>query len=233
MSVVWIHMISLCSGSNFLNQVQSLESTPQSDSRFRGTRTSIGIRKSKSTKIVAKLKSSEQRRRHAGIPKRVLNELAKAGANVTKCPGEGLYLIQNIHFGDSAWKIFEKFAESAPSDPCISVGFCPSVETWIIPEDDLSTGIVIEAKSIRTHYSKLDVSAFAGGVVPAIPGPKMYPMLQRFQSPKLALSKLFERIQNPNHAEYPVLTGLPSGSYICSIAHQWDNAALDITVFKP
>ena len=69
--------------------------------------------------------------------------------------------------------------------------------------------------------------------MPAIPGPIVFPQLERFQSPKLALSKFFQRIQNPNHAEYRILTALPPGSYICSIGHQWDNAALDITVFKP
>jgi hypothetical protein len=170
------------------------------------------------------------------IPKKVLLRLSEAGANVTKCPGEGLYVIENIHFGDEAWKVFEAFAESAPHDPLISIIFCPSenfCNTFMIPAKSLVPAIVREANSIRSHYANLDIGAFAGGGVPAIPKPSAFEGLQRFNTTKLTLSKLFERIQNPNHPEYPVITALPSGSFICSVFYHWTNALLIIEVFKP
>jgi hypothetical protein len=171
-----------------------------------------------------------------GIPKKVLSKLSIAGANVTKCPGEALYLIENIQFGDEAWKIFEAFAESAHNNPFISVLFGPTQDvrsTCIVPPDSLVPAIIVEASSIRSHYAELDVSAFAGGVVPAIPKPSAFPMLQRFNTTKLTLSKLFERIQNPNHPKYPVITALPPGSYICTVPYHWNNFVLLISVFKP
>jgi hypothetical protein len=170
------------------------------------------------------------------FPKKILSELSNAGANVTKCPGESLYMIDNMRFGDEAWKIFETFAESSPNNPLISILFGPSENvrnTSIIPSDNLSSEIVYEASSIRSHYAKLDLSAFAGGVVPAIPKPAAFSMLQSFDTAKLTLSKLFERIQTPNQPEYPVITALPSGAYICTVAYHWRNALLLIAVFKP
>ena len=232
MAVGAVCILSAISDSNvrFLRHKSNVNSGQLSGKRSLPLK-ATGIRKN--TSSIHKLKRSEKQRKPVGIPKRVLAEIANAGAKVTKLPGEGLYMIENIRFGDAAWKIFEKFGESAPDDPCITVGFCPTQDSWNIPPDNISLEIVKEVKSIRTHYSKLNISAFAGGVVPAIPGPGYFPMIQRFDTPKLVFSKMFERIQNPNHPAYPILTALPPGSYICSIVHQWMNAAFDITVFKP
>ena len=184
------------------------------------------------------LRGSTKQRKQGGIAKNILLQLSQAGANITKCPGEALYLVENMRFGDTTWKIFEEFAECAPDSPSIFVAFSPPPYIWntsAIPPLDQAYEIVVEAKSIRSRYAKLDLSAFAGGTVPNISGPdsSTLSMLEEFQSPKLALSKLFERIQNPNLPEYPVLAALPSGSYICSVVHHWRNAALVFAVFKP
>jgi hypothetical protein len=170
------------------------------------------------------------------ISKYILSKLSENGSKVTKCPGEALYLVENMRFGDAAWNIFEHFAESAPNSPLISIlySLAPDVyNTSMAPPDSLMPAIVGEASSIRSHYAKLDVSAFAGGAVPAIPKPAAFPMLQLFNTTKLALSKLCERIQNPNHPDYPVLAALPPGSYMCTVTYHWTNAALLVAVHKP
>ncbi len=171
-----------------------------------------------------------------GFPKEILSKLSNAGANVSKVPGEALYVIDNMRFGDEAWKIFETYAESAPTKPLISILFGPTEavrNTSVIPADNLVPAIIVEASSICGHYAALNVSALAGDGVPAIPKPAAFSMIQVFNTTDLTLSKLFERIQNPNHPEYPVITALPSGSYICTVAYDCQNAALMIAVFKP
>jgi hypothetical protein len=204
----------------------------QSSKRPRITRQSIGRNETASLRL--RRPKTQTKQKH--LSKQLLNRISECGANVTKCPGEGLYMIDNMRFGDKAWKIFEDFADSAPNTPLITILFGPPLEvryTPMTPSDSLIPDIVIEASSIRSHYAKLDISAFAGGVVPAIPKPGRFPAVELFNTTKLALSKLCERIQNPNHPEYPVLAALPPGSYICTVTYFWTNAALLVEVHKP
>lgn len=176
-----------------------------------------------------------KQRKPKGIPKKTLEELHKAGAIVTKCPGENLYQIE-MRFGDAAWEIFEAFAESAPDSPSVTVLYGPPEDVWNTtnaPPDSLMPEIVSEAESIKYQYCRLNVSALARGVVPSIDRSSSCQSRQWIPTPKLALSNMFKRIQVPDHPDYPVLTSLPSGSYICSILHIWKNAVILISVFKP
>jgi hypothetical protein len=191
-----------------------------------------GRRRPASAKI-----SKTANRKNRGIPVSVLLALEKAGAKLSKSSGENLYLVENIRFNDTAWKIFEAFAETAPDKPLVVIGFSPSQimsETLNIPPMELRSDIVEEAMSIRTHYARLNLSAVAEGAVPDIPGPlQELPSLQEFPFGKLALSCLLKRIQNPNHPEYPTLSAIPSGSFVCSVGHHWRNVAIDISLLKP
>ena len=220
-----------------IRSIESFESASANNNPIRRNRTTACT--TTSTGLEGpRLRGTKKPTKPKGIPKKILSELSKAGANVSKCPGEALYLIENIRFGDAAWKVFERFGETAPDKPTIGVTFCPTTEikcNFPCPLDSLMPWIEIEASSIRNHYSKLNASSFAGGVVPAIPGPEItaFPVTQEFHTPTLALSKLFQRLQNPNHPEYPVLTAIPSGPYMCSVIHFWRNAGIIIYVFKP
>ena len=227
--------------------LQAADSFPKMQIRRRGFKSMqesnlksvpLRIRKNITCPVGQRQRPPQKQRKAAGISKNALSELSINGANVTKCPGEALYMIDNIRFGDAAWKIFEKFAESVADKPSIFVAFGPPPSIWntsAIPPDSQVCDIVHEAKSIRSRYAKLDISAFAGVVVPAIPGPdsSTFSITEEFCTPTLALSKLFGRIQNPDQPEYPVLSSLPSGSYICTVVHMWKNASIAIQVFKP
>ena len=176
-----------------------------------------------------------KQRKPKGIPKKTLEELYKAGAIVTKCPQENLYQIE-MRFGDAARENFEAFAESAPDTPAVTILYGLPDDVWNTskaPPDSLMPDIVSEAESIKFQYCKLNVSALAGGVPPLIRRGSSCSSKQWIPTPKLALSNMFKRIQVPDHPDYPVLTSLPSGSYICSVLHIWKNAAILIPVFKP
>jgi hypothetical protein len=232
MSCVQLHLTPVVISSRNIRIQNKVTTVKQSVQRPRSTQQTI----CKNECDGLRLRKPKKQFKAKDIPKKILSELSNAGAIVSKCPGEALYSIENIRFGDAAWNIFETFAESTPNRPVISVlsGPTQDVQNTSMPyPSNIIPAVVVEANSIRSHYAKLNVTAFAGGVVPAIPKPAWGPVLQVFNTTKVALSKLIERIQNPNHQEYPVLTALPPGSYICHVIYHWTNAAVLVAVFKP
>ena len=152
-------------------------------------------------------------------------------------------MIDNMRFSDAAWKIFERFAEYAPTDPALCIIFGPPRNVWnttICPLASLIPATVVEASSIRSHYAALDVthhvSPFPEALCMQFRNLQHFliiPMLERFSTTKLTLSKLFQRIHNPDDPNYPVITSLPSGSYVCTVTYHLSTDGLFITVFKP
>jgi hypothetical protein len=167
-----------------------------------------------------------------GIPKRVLGDLKRAGANVTKL-ARNKYFVQNIRFGDAAWDVLATFAESSNDDPLIYVGFFPSPDfsnSCMAPSPDLENEIVREARSIVSHYVPLMASDFSFDRVPLIPGPLQFPPLMvNIRHPNIALVGLHSRIRNPG---YPTLTAIRPGCYVCTIIYIWRNTLNHINVHK-
>lgn len=86
------------------------------------------------------------------------------------------------------------------------------------------------------HYAPLTRESFDGRFAqPApIPGPLPGPVgLTAVHHAKIALSANTYRIQHMDAADYPILSGLPRGSYICTVNIIWANAAQSVTLFKP
>ena len=199
-------------------QTYSLQDRPKSsESKFRhDTRTSIHKKKKLGTNCKGGLKESS-------------SGLKKADANVSEV-GENQVRIQNITLGDS-------FQVPINDDPMVSIVFTPSktiANCALAPDPAQSQGIISEALSIRSHYALLTAEDFHGGVVPPMPGPlEAPPLFQSFRCPEMAVSALMQRIQAPNHPSYPVLSGLGSGSYICTVIEKWASTATEIVLHKP
>ena len=184
-----------------------------------------------------KLKTIEEAKlptqnRSCEIPKEVLQSMEANGAKVEKVPGEALVSITEIQYGDAAWKIYEAWAENIDKDPRVFIGFFPSKavrDSTLSPSRAVGAEIVVEAISILSHYSRLMVADFHDNVPIIGPPLEDVPMFIVVHHAKLALSSFMERIQNPP-ANYPVLSALKSGSYICTVDQQWANAGVNITI---
>ena len=186
--------------------------------------------------LVSKLNAEKLLTDHSRIPEKVISDLRCAGANVTKLIGN-MYLIQNIRFGDAVSGVFAAIAESSSNDPVVVIDFAPNpslMVTCINPSMDLGPEILREARSICSHYALLLAHHFVGAVPPLIPGPLLRPpIMQNIRHPKIALTQLCSRIQDPAHPAYPTLTALRSGSYICSVSFHWLTSMSSYAVFKP
>jgi hypothetical protein len=179
---------------------------------------------------------SKEPTKTGNIPKNVLNKMEKHGALIEKVKGENLVSVTNVNYGDSAWKVYEEWAENITNDPRVFIGFFPRgavLGSTLSPSRAVGANIVVEAISILLHYSEKIAEDFENNIIPEIPPPvEDIPMFVNVRHPKIALSALMQRIQSPP-ANYPVLCSLKQGSYICTIDQQWANAGINITLFKP
>ena len=186
--------------------------------------------------LVSTLNAEKLLTDHSRIPKKVISDLKCAGANVTKQIGN-MYVIQSIRFGDAASNVFAAFAELSFNDPVVVIDFDPSpslIATCFTPNVVLGPEILREARSICGHYALLMAHHFVGAEPPLLPGPLLRPpLLQSIRHPKIALTQICLRIQDPAHPGYPTLTALRSGSYICSVSFHWLTSMSSYAVFKP
>jgi hypothetical protein len=154
------------------------------------------------------------------IPEDLFPKLAATGAIVEELDGGSLYSVHNIDYGDEAWSIYKDWAMTVEDDPRIGAGFFPSaaiLNSTICPSLTLVHPIQVEANSLIRQYSTLRMQDFANGNVPVIAGPvAAFPMLTNVQHATIAVSKMMEAIQAPP-ANYPIISGLKSGSYICTV----------------
>ena len=176
-------------------------------------------------------RSKRGRKLPARVPKSVLEQAVQAGAVREDCPGEDLCILR-MTYQDDAWKVFEEWINQLDADPGVHAIFAPSakiVNTAITPPNGLA--IQNEANSIINHYAPLTEADFPS---PVIPGPIAAPIMPiNIHHANIALNAVFERIQNIQDANYPILANLPSGSYICNVLIQWANVAHTTTIFKP
>ena len=113
----------------------------------------------------------------SGIPKKVLNDLKRSGANVTRI-GTNHFFVQNIHYAGPAWNVLAGFAESSTVHPVIYVNFELSDQissTCLSPSHDQKIEILREALSIVSHYAHLMANDFDSIMPPPIPGPLPHP----------------------------------------------------------
>jgi hypothetical protein len=173
-----------------------------------------------------------------GIPKNVIEEMVRKGADFEAFDGEDLCRIC-VEFGDEAWQVYEQWAETVQDDPGVQAVFAPSggiQGSVLCPNIALGIPILMEANSIIYHYAHLLAQHFLPlpAAPPAIPGPlNVMPILPIYvHHAKLALSGLIQRIQDPP-GNYPTLSGLASGSYICHVQQIRVNCILVTALYKP
>jgi hypothetical protein len=175
------------------------------------------------------------------VPRRVLKAAQKAGgpSEVYKAPGEDMWLVKCRH-GDCVYVIMDEWISSLPvdADPFVNVQYAPAFNllgTTLCPPNAAVFDLMREACSIVYHYAPLTRESFGGPfALPPIPGPLEGPVENIFvHHAKIALSAIHYRIQHMNQADYPIISGLPRGSYICAVNISWMNAIQAVTLFKP
>ncbi len=155
--------------------------------------------------------------------KKFIKQLQESGATVEKVPGENLYSVSGIYYGDDAWNVYKSWGEKIGSSPKVSCGFFPPGDTELVPSYTLGGAIQREANSIVHFYA----TANRTDVIRDPLQPRMYVPIPTV----IALSKLIETIIQPPNT-YPTLANLSSGSYICTINHQWNNVGVEIILMK-
>jgi hypothetical protein len=195
-----------------------------------GTR---NIRSMNSQKM--RIDSNQLTTNHKGIPMKVLIQLKRAGANVTKL-SRNQFFVQNIRFEDAAWDVLSTFAELSSVDPVVFIAFFPLDEyahSCMAPSRALENEILREARSIASHYAPFMAHDFVMDVPPPIPGALLIPPVGiMIRHPKIALIALVSRIRHPRHPGYPTLTAIRPGSYICTIFYHWRNTVHSFPVHK-
>ena len=168
----------------------------------------------------------------------MIEELKELGVDV-KSDEEGLHVFC-VRFGDDGWNRFNEWIEqlSDDVDPAVLAIFAPPAAiqgTLLLYPAAQILPIMVEANSIISHYAPLRRRDFAGGIVPVIPGPiagfmGLPPTIVHHVV--ISLTMIHRAIKHPP-ALYPALNALGAGSYICTLAVTWANAATFIELFKP
>lgn len=170
----------------------------------------------------------------ARVPNEILDAAEAAGAVRERCPGEDLCILR-MTFGDDAYTIVNGWVSDLDADPGVLAIFAPTANilgTTLLPNNGLQ--ILNEANSIINHYAPFTAQNFNGNPNPAIAGPIGAPIMPiNIHHAKIALHAIHQRIQQPNDPNYPVLSALPSGSYICNVLVQWANVAQTTALYKP
>jgi hypothetical protein len=176
----------------------------------------------------------------AKVPRDVL--LAAQGAaredgRVEELPEEGLWLIECV-LDDAVYGVINGWVSGLDADPYLMAGFSPPpniLNTVLCPPNAIGIDILREAVSVAYHYAPLTRESFEGGmnVEPPIPAPlAVMPMLVNVHHAKIALNALLHRIQSLNDPNYPTISNLASGSYICNMVISWANAGQSVSLFK-
>lgn len=190
---------------------------------------SKGHEASKSTR-----RKKAKKKQMVRVPASILEEAVKNGAVRENCPGEDLCILR-MTYGDKAWDVFRGWIDDLDldADPGVHAIFAPSaniVNTTLV-QQNIAMAIQNEANSIINHYAPLTQANFPN---PIIPGPIVAPVMPiNIHHAKIALNGIFERIQTINDPNYPNLSNLASGSYICNVLIQWANVCHTTTLFKP
>jgi hypothetical protein len=184
------------------------------------------------------MKTTTQKKRNKVLPTNLVENLKVLGATVLDIPEEKLFKI-SILFGDTAYNAFENWICSLEEniDPTVMAVVNPSpniIGTTLAPNPALTWPIQNEANSIIAHYAPLRLVDFAGGAVPVIGGVIFgLPLGVPVAHASITLSKIFSALQNPPNVQYPTITGLSSGCYICNVIQMWSNAFVTVSLFKP
>jgi hypothetical protein len=172
------------------------------------------------------------------MPREVIENAQRAGAAAKKLPGEELWSLECV-FGDEAYRVVNHWVAglSEDTETDLAVLFAPSfniLNTALCPDPANVFNILREASSVVFHYAPLRRASLNGGQFPAIPGPLPGPLANiRIHHATIALDALLSRIQHLNDPNYPVISNLPVGSYICTASIQWGNVGQSTAVFKP
>jgi hypothetical protein len=181
------------------------------------------------------------------VPRRVLKAARQAGGpsgKVVKAPGEDLWLVTCRH-GDRVYGIMDEWISSLPdgAKPFVNVQYAPAFHllgTALCPPNAAVFDLMREASSVVYHHCSVPVprASLGGGPLAQplpIPGPLEGPVGNIFvPHANVALGAIQDRIQHLNQADdYPILSGLPRGSYICTLNISWMNAVQAVTLFKP
>jgi hypothetical protein len=173
------------------------------------------------------------------MPKSVLDAAERVGGELTKLHGED-YCALTVTFGDEAYKVVNQWVATLEGDPMVNVVVVPPLNilgTAICPPLASWPHIHREASSIAHHYAPLDAGAFSHVFphhpVNPIPGPLAGPVMNvSVHHARIALNALHARIQDPNDPNYPVISDLPSGSYICTVTTGWGNVNYTVAIYK-
>jgi len=166
----------------------------------------------------------------ARVPQKITRQMKRAGATYTFA--EGLVYVACCA-GDSAFEIWDNFVNTqGDEDPHLRAVFTPPHGVPLPPPDQLIP-LAAEVASILHHYAPLRAAAFHHGL-PPLPAPLAPPPLSgvRFHSAAMSGSRVISRIQNPRSALYPIITGLPPGTYICTLESLWVGTLEDTHVVR-
>jgi hypothetical protein len=172
----------------------------------------------------------------AKMPKAVMKAAEIAGGELKKLTGEELYIL-NVKFNDVAYNVVNEWVSTLDGDPTVNVMFAPPfniVGTVLCPPANSVFDILREASSIAHHYAPFTELNFAQNFPAiAIPVPLPAPVMNvDIHHAKIALHALHARIQNPTDPNYPVISGLHVGSYVCTVLTSWANLAFSVAIYK-
>jgi hypothetical protein len=170
------------------------------------------------------------------VPARVLQAAKEAGGSVTQIPGEDFRCLR-CEFGDACYNVLNEWVSTThDTDPCVTVTFAPPqrvLGTEVYPPHELVGYLLVEASSIVHHYASLRIEDFSGGP-PALLGPLSDAVDNvRLHHAQVAFSALHAQIQSVNDPNYPIISNLPSLSYVCNVSVRWANAVMVTSIFRP
>ena len=166
----------------------------------------------------------------ARVPQKITRLMKRAGATYTFA--EGLVYVA-CAAGDAAFEIWDNFVNSqGDEDPHLTAVFAPPPGV-VLPPLEVFYLLAAEVASILYHCAPLRASDFRQGL-PPLPAPLAAPPLGgiRFHSAAMSCSRVIEQVQNPRSALYPVITGLPVGTYICTLCSSWVGTIVDVHVVR-
>jgi hypothetical protein len=167
------------------------------------------------------------------MPERVLDAAASKGGDRTPVPDEKLYILK-VQFGDEAYNAVNNWVSTLEGDARVHVNFTPPLNIWEkskCPPKASMFDLLREASSIAFHYAPLTANDFREA--PVIAGPLAMPVGYLYvRRAQIALHALHGRIQNPEDPKYPVISGLPTGTYICTVTTTWANVIYAVAIFK-
>ena len=168
---------------------------------------------------------------NSAIPKKIIVNMASAGAERLECPGGGPRIMRIEGVDSKAWKLYKTWACSIGE---VGVIVCT---IYAPPRHIQESGLCSRNIRVMMEYDsilRLVAPLLMENVSAALPLSGPFDPGHEFVSVRhagVSVTALVQTISNPGE-NFPGINAMSAGHYICHLLYRWKGAIVEVPIFR-